>query len=875
MIFRQSDRPDLVALCSPQLAHVLHRLSHWDQLEQLIHQTYPLHQRYDHTNALAQDYGFLAGIALHRQQWHQAVELSQQALDILAHHNIQSQDCILYLKMLAEAKTALGDIEGAIQHLYTAQAMGVMNHPTLYSEVQWLLQRCLRAQGCYLEAFAIKQEQLMLEKQYGLRAFIGAGQLRDQRPPSVSANVERTIAPEIAVSSRFQDLSELLNRIAGKVHKLIVIHGASGVGKSSLVNGGLIPALQSRALNNRANVPVMMQQYTHWQQELFDTLASVLTQTAEGLALMQVVTDKHQKVDFGAADLPPSLFSDLSLLLTILSKCDDCNLRPVLIFDQFEEFFFVHPDPLAQQDFFQFIADCLELPGALKVVVSLRQDYLHYLLEAQQLVKHNQWPQSSMARSQLDDILSKHILYKIGNLSPEDAKAIIQQLTTGTRMHLESDLVDALVEDLAESLREVRPIELQIVGAQLQTEAIHTLARYNELGNRPKETLVQRYLEDVVVDCGDHETQQLAELVLLLLTDERGTRPLKRRSQLEREFMALLQPESNLFLDVLVNCLTQVPQITKLNGVISKFSGHITQNRRVTHDSAITSTVSHQTQQLEQILYILCQTGVVCYLPDGEGDRYQLVHDYIAEMIRAKKAPQIYQLVADLEQERNQRKRIEHQKRIIEAEKRKLKQANTLLTQAKIKAGRLLLNSLFFSIVISNIFIIIVFLWFHKFAPQKTITLLREDMLYTLKAAANGLDVEELMMLYHNGKPNSEGFSDDPRYTNQLEWFRTFNYIEPRAWLYSFVLTGPAHIKQVQPLSDAEIKQIPIKQMQTIWLVDLWAAYPEYRSERAAKFLYTQKGASSIATIVKYQHKIVEFPGIYEDKWGKIGRAPT
>ncbi|NEQ98518.1 MAG: hypothetical protein F6K30_17660, partial [Cyanothece sp. SIO2G6] len=41
-----------------------------------------------------------------------------------------------------------------------------------------------------------------------------------------------------------------------------------------------------------------------------------------------------------------------------------------------------------------------------------------------------------------------------------------------------------------------------------------------------------------------------------------------------------------------------------------------------------------------------------------------------------------------------------------------------------------------------------------------------------------------------------------------------------------------------------------------------------YASTSLAKFLYTQKGASSIATIVKYQHKIVEFPGIYEDKWG-------
>ncbi|MGK7888820.1 MAG: hypothetical protein AB4042_05755 [Leptolyngbyaceae cyanobacterium] len=482
-----------------------------------------------------------------------------------------------------------------------------------------------------------------------------------------------------------------------------------------------------------------------------------------------------------------------------------------------------------------------------------------------------------MARSQLDDILSRHILYQLGDLSREDTKAIIQTLTDGQQMYLEPGLVEVLVEDLAGPLQQVRPIELQIVGAQLQTEGIHTLAQYRVLGEKPKETLVQRYLNGVVVDCGDKETQQLAELVLLLLTDERGTRPLKTRSQLARECMALSNPESNLFLDVLADCLTQVPQISKLHDVISRFSGGLTGKNGSNQPSDQAVDPSLATNQLDQVLYILCQAGIVCCLPDvGDNGRtplqqeyrYQLVHDYIAEMIRAKKAPQIYQLVADLEQERLQRKRIEQQKRTVEAEKQKLKQANTLLTQAKIKAGKLLLSSLFFSIVISNLFIMLVFFWFYNFAPRKTVNLLREDMRSTLKAAADGLDVDELMTLYHHGKSNEEGFSDDPRYANQLEWFLTVNRIEPRAWLYSFVVIGPPHLEQIRPLSNAEFRGIPIEQHQTIWLVDLWAAYPEYRNERAAQFLYTQQGTSSIAALVKYQHRVVEVSNIYQDKWG-------
>jgi hypothetical protein len=41
-------------------------------------------------------------------------------------------------------------------------------------------------------------------------------------------------------------------------------------------------------------------------------------------------------------------------------------------------------------------------------------------------------------------------------------------------------------------------------------------------------------LAEVVKDCGA-ENEQAAELVLYLLTDEKGTRPLKTRAELERD----------------------------------------------------------------------------------------------------------------------------------------------------------------------------------------------------------------------------------------------------------------------------------------------------------------------------------------------------
>ncbi len=629
-VFEQAERPDLMAKCINQLERVLHRLERWDELEATAQQALALHQRYSGTSKQAQDYGFLADVALHRQQWQRGAELAQTALDTL-----KKQDSwwrLLYLKMLAEAKHRLGERATAIAHLQAAQALGVMEHPTLYSGILLGLQQCLREQGDYLRAFKIKRERLAIEKQYGLRAFIGAGRLRSQRiEQRMTVRSEREtleeIAPEIEASGRKRDLTELLNRIAGKTHKLVVVHGTSGVGKSSLINGGLLPALRGRTLENRKNVPVLVRKYTDWQQELVKAL--------EGLKLLggdlDGGADGEEVSSVGGPLNPPSL-GDFEMrveskILDVLRICEDRTLRPVLLFDQFEEFFFANPDPLRRRVFFEFVARCLDLPGALKIVFSIREDYLHYLLEARQLVKQNQLEPGSMARAQLEDILGKQILYEIGNFSPEDTKSIIENLASGSRMYLEPELVDALVRDLAGPLREVRPIEMQVVGAQLQTNGIQTLGEYRQLGAQPKETLVQRYLDDVVEDCGE-ENQRLASLVLFLLTDERGTRPLKTGPELVRELEAL----------------------------------------------GVRLEAEVEVQGLDLVLRVLTGSGIVVYLPDTPDDRYQLVHDYLAGVIRASQAPQLEKLVAELEEEKRKRLLLESEKADLEAANAKARQ---------------------------------------------------------------------------------------------------------------------------------------------------------------------------------------------------------
>ncbi|ASC73871.1 Tetratricopeptide repeat domain protein [Halomicronema hongdechloris C2206] len=662
-VFDQAGRPDLVAQGITQLERTLRRLARWDDLHELAQRSLALHQTYGPPSKLAQDYGHLAAVALQQHRWPAAAAYARQALDTLPPR--PSSWRILFLKTLANAEYAAAEVAAATEHLQAARALGVMEHPKLYSDVLALLQQCLRDQRQYLEAFTIKRQRLAIEKQYGLRAFIGAGRLRAQRTEQQATvrsepQTLEDIAPEITASGRSRDLNQLLNRIAGKTHKLLVLHGTSGVGKSSLVNGGLLPALQGRALDNRDNLPVLIRQYTDWPQEL-------ATRLDQALALLPAPRLRPQSLPSPATDPTPrppatslransSLATRHSSLLTTLRRCEAATLRPVFIFDQFEEFFFAHSDPLARRDFFQFIADCLELqPSALKIVLSLRQDYLHYLLEAKQLVRLNQLAEGSMARSQLEDILGKQVLYEIGNFAPADAKAIIQQLASGSRIFLEPALIDALVADLAGPLQEVRPIEMQIVGAQLQTEGIQTLDQYRHLGEQPKETLVQRYLEDVVIDCGE-ENRQLAELVLFLLTDERGTRPLKTKPELLRDLGALGIPIT--------------PSPLSPPGRLRQHPITPSPPHPITPPPATNA----QDDNLDLVLRILCGSGIGIHLPDSPDDRYQLVHDYLAGVIREHQAPRLEALMAELEEEKRRR---------LEAESETL-----VLTEANRKARR-------------------------------------------------------------------------------------------------------------------------------------------------------------------------------------------
>ncbi|MEW6492002.1 MAG: hypothetical protein AB1589_05555 [Cyanobacteriota bacterium] len=605
-VFERGNRPDLIAKFINPLGEVLQKLEQWDELEAIAKLAVNLHQTYDNPIRLAYGYGLLAELALSNGAWRFARQFAKLALQTNAKASKlacqlppkiinygcwpQQHDQNLYLLLLAQAQEHLGQVQKAIKILEVAKAKSQPQYdPSVYIRILATLRSLYFEQGRYREAFRIKQKQREIEYQYGFRAFIGAGQLQSRcqvtNPAIAPVDKPHSIAEEIAASGRQQDISRLIERLSRTDYKLTVIHGPSGVGKSSLVTAGLVPALKQRTIGDRDVLPVVLRVYTNWVRDLGQSLLRDL-----GISLATGLSELRS-IDVSIPDDLPKF------IINQLRKNADRNLITVLIFDQIEEFFFVYTDPEKRCILYNFLRECLEIPY-VKVILSLREDYLHYLLECERC-------------TQLDiinnNILDKKVRYYLGNFSPEDAKAVIHSLNERSQFYLDSALIDELVRDLAGDTGEVSPIELQVVGAQLHAEAIVTLEEYQRLGPNSKQKLVEQFLQQAIKDCGP-PNEQIALLVLFLLTEENGTRPLKTSAELAVGL-------ENLDLE-------------------------------------------SQEEQLDLVLEILTKSGLLMLIPEAPSDRYQLVHDYLVSFIRQKKESEGGLEIA-LERERNQRKLAE------------------------------------------------------------------------------------------------------------------------------------------------------------------------------------------------------------------------
>ena len=117
----------------------------------------------------------------------------------------------------------------------------------------------------------------------------------------------------------------------------------------------------------------------------------------------------------------------------------------------------------------------------------------------------------------------------------------------------------------------------------------------------------------------------------------------------------------------------------------------------------------------------------------------------------------------------------------------KIKQNNKLFSFVSLRVKMLLL----FTIVFSGVFAV-AYYWFYQFATETALRRIKADLLDTMKAAARGVNGEELLALSKIRPSRPEGYRDvtDSRYWEHVKWLATVERIEPRAYVYTYV-KGP------------------------------------------------------------------------------------
>ena len=569
--FEAVGRSDLALLVIIDLGKVLLNLAQWQELKDLVEKKAFSESYLNNQNDLkkAQNYGFLATVALrHSNNAQEGKRWAQEALALLTDQpSHQGQ----YLLLQAQSEDKLGETAEAIEHLKEAEHKTLaQNNPLLYIEILKTLRDLYFKDKKYSQAFEYKQKRQAIEAQYRFRAFIGATSLSSEIRDEGENGKTITIAQAIEVSGRKKDVESLQKRLSGDDTRLTIVHGPSGAGKSSLINGGLIPSLEQKTffIKSMRVKPISLKNYGSTKKDDHQGPDELrwLEEIGKGLSLP---IDSHRSME--------------AILAKLQENSQSKNFVIVLIFDQFEEFFFNVRTVGGRTNFFKFLVECLRISFTY-VILSLREDYLHYLLEGERLLKNS--PDKSPDLWIINDILNSNKRSELKNFSIKDAKKVIEELTERSQFEIEPELLSRLVQDLAGDAQEIRPIELQIVGAQLQEQEIKTLQSYEALGKNPKEKIVQNYLEKVVEDCGP-DNKKAADLVLFLLTDENSTRPLKTINDLKKSLESLL--------------------------------------------------ASDEISKLQEVLDIFVKSGLVILLPESPFGRYQLVHDYLAALIQTQK----------------------------------------------------------------------------------------------------------------------------------------------------------------------------------------------------------------------------------------------
>jgi WD40 repeat protein len=230
--------------------------------------------------------------------------------------------------------------------------------------------------------------------------------------PALAPELEDALCPYLGLDAfreahhdrffgRQRLIAELVSRLS--TSRFVAVLGASGSGKSSLVLGGLLPALKSGALPNSQN----------WQYYPPIVPSSDPISVLKHTLLEQEVTRQADKVQ-DSLDLPGSP-----------SRC-------ILVVDQFEEIFTLCNDDHARQVFIDILLGLVRAPDSRHtIVLTMRSDFESYVARLPKL-------QALFEQAQV----------RVISLSAYELREAIEQPAERVGLEFEDGIVEALVKEI-------------------------------------------------------------------------------------------------------------------------------------------------------------------------------------------------------------------------------------------------------------------------------------------------------------------------------------------------------------------------------------------------------------------------------------------
>jgi hypothetical protein len=290
-------------------------------------------------------------------------------------------------------------------------------------------------------------------------------------------------------------------------HRLTLLLGKSGVGKTSIVKAGLTPALSDEGF---------------------------------GVIYSRCGDNPNTALKFAMAaqvktELPET--NEPSKLVDLTQAAIAAYGKPIAVFfDQFEEFFVNLSDPLLFQ-FASELAECLANQVDARFILVIREDFMANL---------------DTLRRWIPTIFNNG--FRLQSLSKDDAREVIVRPLERTRIGIEAELASRLLRDLYHQ-DGIYPPHLQIVCERLYESLERsarkiTLKQYQDLGGA--ERILLEYVDAVLKQMPEEE-RRLADAILKVMVTSWRTKMVLRAEEIATASWMELDEVSPI-LDKLVLC---------------------------------------------------------------------------------------------------------------------------------------------------------------------------------------------------------------------------------------------------------------------------------------------------------------------------------